>query len=317
MRLVRCSGQDDFSLASGLEQDEIPPYAILSHTWNQDDNQEVTFAEIVAHEGWWKIGYRKLEFCAEQASKDGLKYFWVDTCCINKADLYELSEAITSMYKWYRNAKKCYVYLSDVSTRTSDNRCRDKCEWEPEFRKSRWFTRGWTLQELLAPKRVEFFSKEGDLLGTKETLGVQIHEITTIPLAALQNKPLWQFSDVEKMRWTENRHTKKEEDNAYCLLGIFEIFMPLIYGEGKNALQRLKEEIEKKRIRDTGSQSIEQENVPQNREPIQQHRADPVETGRGIQQNTNHGGENMNNIGNVAGQIVFNQGKNLFCLSAL
>ena len=150
----------------------------------------MTFAEIQQGRGQSKAGYAKIQFCGKQARKDKIEHFWVDTCCINKADHNELSDAITSMFRWYREAKKCYVYLPDVSTQTSGGDSDTPLEWETSFRASRWFTRGWTLQELLAPVTVEFFSREKDLLGTKETLLEQIHEITTIPLAALQGTPL-------------------------------------------------------------------------------------------------------------------------------
>lgn len=126
-------------------------------------------------------GYGKMQFCGEQARRDGLQYLWVDTCCIDKSNAVELQEAINSMFRWYQNALKCYVYLSDVSTRernTSDSSI--KYTWEPAFRSSKWFTRGWTFQELIAPTSVEFFSKNQELLGNKRNLEQQIHDITGI-----------------------------------------------------------------------------------------------------------------------------------------
>ncbi|KAF1960353.1 hypothetical protein CC80DRAFT_582921, partial [Byssothecium circinans] len=116
-------------------------------------------------------------------------------------------------------------------------------KWESAFRSSRWFTRGWTLQELLAPKLVDFFSREGDRLGDKTTLEQEVHETTGIPHAALHGAPLSDFSTEERMRWAAKRDTKKREDKAYCLLGIFDVFIPLIYGEGDNAFNRLKDAI--------------------------------------------------------------------------
>lgn len=148
---------------------------------------------------------------------------------------------------------ECYVYLSDVSTGRSSPNSDTQAGWESSFRVSRWFTRSWTLQELLAPSVVEFFSREGDLIGTKETLVQQIHEITTIPIAALQGTPLSQFPIVERIRWTEGRTCRKLEDRAYCLLGIFDVFMPLIYGEGNNALRRLQKEINERYGTDVAS----------------------------------------------------------------
>jgi hypothetical protein len=174
-----------------------------------------------------------------------LQYFWVDTCCINKSNNTELSEAINSMFRWYRNADKCYVYLSDVSSPPFDaNDKFSSLPCESAFRASRWFTRGWTLQELLAPRSVEFFSQEGNRLGDKRSLERQIHEITGIAVLALQGSPLSQFSVDERFKWAQNRETTRKEDWAYCLLGIFDIFMPLIYGEGReNAVIRLRKGI--------------------------------------------------------------------------
>jgi hypothetical protein len=138
------------------------------------------------------------------------------------------------------------VYLSDVSAHKRDNEGKTQRIYESAFRKSKWFTRGWTLQELLAPGSVEFFSREGKLLGDKKMLEGLIHEITTIPITALHGALLSDFSVDERLRWAAKRDTKKEEDKAYCLLGIFDIFMPLMYGEGENGLIRLKKKIDKR-----------------------------------------------------------------------
>ena len=151
------------------------------------------------------------------------------------------------MFRWYQKAARCYVYLTDVSIHDGKE-TPQQClfHWEPTFRKSRWFTRGWTLQELLAPTLVDFFSLEGERLGSKLSLEVIIHEITSIPRAALRGGPLDCFSSDERMSWASYRHTKEEEDQIYSLLGIFDVSMPLIYGEGKEkAYKRLQEEIEK------------------------------------------------------------------------
>lgn len=116
--------------------------------------------------------------------------------------------------------------------------------WESAFRKSRWFTRGWTLQELIAPKSVEFFSKSWEPLGNKASLITIIHEITQIPDEALQGVQLSNFSITERMSWAERRETARKEDQAYSLLGIFDVYMPLIYSEGKeHAFTRLREVI--------------------------------------------------------------------------
>jgi len=243
MRLLRSEENDKFSLTPTLRGTEIPPYAILSHTW-EADNQEVTFKDIVDNTWRGKAGHRKIQFCAEQARKHGLRYFWVDSCCIDKSSSAELAEAINCMFRWYRDAAKCYVYLSDVSTRKHSG-CPELL-WESAFRQSRWFTRGWTLQELLAPLEVDFFSQDCIWLGDKKSLELQIHETTSIPVEALHGGSLSQFRIEDRMLWAVKRRTTIEEDKAYSLLGVFDVHMPLIYGEGeKKAFRRLKEEIDR------------------------------------------------------------------------
>jgi len=232
MRLLHYDN-GDLSLTEFFKS-EIPEYAILSHRW---DAEEVTFEDLQNRTGTNKAGYEKIWFCGEQASRDGLKYFWVDTCCIDKSSSAELSEAINSMFRWYYKSTKCYVYLSDV-LRTAVNT--DDRAWESAFRNSKWFTRGWTLQELIALKSVEFFSKSGELLGDKSTLERQVCEITGIPAKALQGSPLFSFSIAERMSWADRRQTTCEEDQAYSLLGIFDISMSVIYGEEREkAMRRL------------------------------------------------------------------------------
>lgn len=253
MRLLRWIDQDQIGLTPDLDDDKRPPYAILSHTWADDNSDEVTWTEVETEEGQKKPGYQKIRFCAEQARKDGISHFWVDTCCINKDSQTELSEAITSMYRWYQEAVKCYVYLPDVSCRQQDAGGDSYAVWWPQFQASKWFTRGWTLQELLAPKTVEFYSCERVFLGDKKTLARQIHQITGIPVDALHNLSLTQFSVSERMRWAAKRVTRKAEDRAYSLLGLFDVSIPVIYGEGeKKAFRRLQREM----------QELAGENVP-------------------------------------------------------
>jgi hypothetical protein len=186
MRLLRV---DDASLVE-RHGENIPRYAILSHTWSLNEEEEYTFEDTKTNTGTDKPGYCKVEFCIEQAKKDRLDYVWIDSCCINKESSAELTEAINSMFKWYRGASKCYVYLSDVSSR-SENILRANHQrrhsWTTAFKNSRWFTRCWTLQELLAPKSVEFFSREGISLGQKDELGIKLHQVTKIPAEILQN----------------------------------------------------------------------------------------------------------------------------------
>lgn len=220
-------------------QDSLPPYAILSHTWESD---EVTFTDLIGGHAQNKAGYRKLVFCADQAARDNLLHFWVDTCCIDKRSSAEVTKAINSMYRYYRYAVKCYVYLSDVPCSAGNV---SQSVWKKDFCESRWFKRGWTLQELLAPSQVEFYSCQHQYLGDKEALHPLIHAITKIPVEALRGQSLDTFSIEERMKWASGRQTTEEEDGAYCLLGIFNIFMPLIPGETKeNALRRLQRELD-------------------------------------------------------------------------
>jgi hypothetical protein len=245
MRLLQCNSGGEFSLTKDFGG-EIPRYAILSHRWGLD-TEEVTFRDLMDGSGNSKAGYDKIRFCGEQARRDSLQYFWVDTCCIDKSNSNELVEAINSMFCWYRNAVKCYVYLSDVSRPLFDTDDESHPQpWESAFRKSKWFTRGWTLQELIAPASVEFFSKDWENLGNKASLEQHICEITGIPVRALRGSPLSDFSIAERMSWVETRETTRREDKAYSLLGIFDVHIPLIYGEGRDkALKRLREEIDK------------------------------------------------------------------------
>ena len=198
MRLLKLEDHNEFSLIEFIG-DKIPRYAILSHTWGAD-GEEVTFKDLMKGTGKSKAGYQKICFCGKHAARDGLQYFWVDTCCIDKSSSAELQEAINSMFGWYRNAAKCYVYLSDVPRYASDaNDKFGQLPWESDFRKSRWFTRGWTLQELIAPASVEFFSKEGEQLGDKKSLERQIQEITGITAKALQGGSISHFSVNKRM----------------------------------------------------------------------------------------------------------------------
>ena len=226
----------------------IPRYAVLSHTWGAD-HEEVTFKDIVKGIGKDKAGYGKIRFCRNQVGKDDLQYFWVDTCCIDKSSSAELSEAINSMFRWYHESAKCYVYLSDVSISGFGN--------DQSFQKSKWFTRGWTLQELIAPASVEFFSKEDQWLGDKQSLEQNLHEVTGIAIQALRGSSLSCFGVDERMSWAAKRQTKRGEDAAYSLLGIFDIHMPLIYGEGREkAMKRLRKEIKQSLKDDSADLSI-------------------------------------------------------------
>ncbi|KAF1357717.1 kinesin light chain 3 [Lizonia empirigonia] len=241
MRLLHFDALDKLILTD-FRGKLIPPYAILSHRWSDSE----TLIEDISNGNYEEKeeGFRKLKFCANQAAQDGLQYFWIDTCCIDRWDKNELSKAINSMYQWYRNAARCYVFLSDVLV-ASATEASQRSSWEASFLGSDWFTRGWTLQELIAPVSVEFFSREGQRIGDKASLDQLLHGITGIPLAALRNCPLDQFSTSERRRWAKNRTTTEEEDIVYCLLGVLGVSMPITYGEGQeSARRRLQAEIE-------------------------------------------------------------------------
>ncbi|KAH7188048.1 ankyrin repeat-containing domain protein [Fusarium flagelliforme] len=211
--------------------DDIPDYAILSHTWEQE---EVLFHDMGHDAAKLKKGYAKLKNCCLIARENGFEYIWDDTCCIDKASSAELSDAINSMYRYYQEANVCYVYLADVSSESSIS----------EISNSRWYTRGWTLQELIAPTEMIFFDKTWHELGTKASLVNVLSERTSIPAAILcDSDQLENTSIAQRMSWAADRVTTRKEDGAYSLMGIFGINMPLLYGEGDKAFYRLQEEI--------------------------------------------------------------------------
>jgi Heterokaryon incompatibility protein (HET) len=254
MRLLKVDSTGGFSLTDDLPDNERLKYAILSHTWHRDNDQEVTFEDL-NKTAKNKPGYKKILFCAKQAVQDSIQYIWVDTCCIDKSNnnpnkAIELQYAINSMFRWYQNAAKCYIYLEDVPSPDVDagdlSHQSHQITWEPLFRKSRWFTRGWTLQELIAPQVVNFYSQDWHHIGSKASLEREISDITSIPVQALRESRLDRFSTTERISWGETRHTKYEEDKVYSLFGICGVFLPLNYGEGKDyAFQRLHDEIDR------------------------------------------------------------------------
>ena len=214
---------------------DIPKYAILSHTWGKG---EVTFQDLECGNVASMAGYLKIAYTCNQARSHGYRYFWMDTCCIDKTSSTELSEAINSMWKWYQNAEVCYAYLEDVDY-VDDTELR-----EIAFAQTRWLTRGWTLQELLAPAVVQFYDRNWRLLGTKALLLDVISKSTGIAkMALIGPEMLSAFSLAGCMSWASQRKTTREEDIAYCLLGIFRVNMPLLYGEGTQAFRRLQEQL--------------------------------------------------------------------------
>ncbi|KAI6038908.1 heterokaryon incompatibility protein-domain-containing protein [Pisolithus marmoratus] len=237
--------------------DETESYAILSHRWGV----EVTYEEMIGFmmmeerkrgEARKHYGYQKIMKSCEQAKEDGYKWLWIDTCCIDKRSSAELSEAINAMYRWYQNAQVCYAYLNDVDesvfpTEPDSSKFGQSNGW-PE-----WFMRGWTLQELIAPKQVKFFNKDWVPIGNKQCLAPTLAGITGIPREVLTHGMIEQRLCVAQiMSWAAQRKTKRMEDRAYSLMGLFGVNMPMLYGEGKNAFRRLQLEI----IKETSDHSI-------------------------------------------------------------
>lgn len=246
--------------------DAIPPYAILSHTWGKE---EVTFHDLTKDDHRQKQGYAKIEGCCQQAIREGLTWVWVDTCCIDKSSSAELSEAINSMYKWYQAARVCYAYLEDVPSG------QDPFKSRSAFQMSRWFTRGWTLQELLAPRRIVFFASDWKPISNpaiNQNLGGEMASIVTYDIGMAVAVPHWvaegnkyigllsgitsisckvlnreitlsSVSAACKFSWAAARTTTRVEDMAYCLLGLLGVNMPLLYGEGDRAFVRLQEAV--------------------------------------------------------------------------
>ncbi len=250
--------------------EERPKYAILSHTWG-DPEDEILLGDVQSGRSrllaCGKPGLPKLLKAAEVARDSGLEYIWIDTCCIDKSSSAELSEAINSMFAWYASSTVCYAYISDFESTDPDLLSNS----------NRWFTRGWTLQELIAPPVVEFYNKDWVSFGNRESLRSELSSITGIEalvfvwhlpsqcsLALSEEESgcdlchvdlaemLDSFSVATRMSWAARRRTTRPEDAAYSLLGLFHVNMPLLYGEGQNAFQRLQHEI----IRKSTDQSI-------------------------------------------------------------
>ncbi|KAI1149190.1 heterokaryon incompatibility protein-domain-containing protein [Nemania diffusa] len=216
----------------------LPPYTILSHTWGLE---EVTLQDLPKFGLTRLVGFRKLQYLCDQTRQDGFQYTWVDTCCIDRESSAELSEAINSMYKWYSKAEVCYVYLCDVHYTEGED-----IDPTSAFYHSRWFARSWTLQELIAPDSLTFYDAYWRCIGTKKSLFHIVSAVTGIPQLCLEGKEVpADFSVATRFSWASKRSCTRPEDIAYSLMGLFGVYMPLLYGEGEKAFFRLQEEIVK------------------------------------------------------------------------
>jgi hypothetical protein len=211
----------------------VPEYSILSHTW---EKEEVIFPDMAdLDKARSKAGFAKMEGACALAAAQGHTYIWIDTACIDKSSSAELSEAINSMYRWYECSNICYAYLSDVKD-------------PAQLGNSRWFTRGWTLQELIAPSRVEFYTADWVHIGGKQDpdLVLALSRASLVDECVLGSVvSLEEVSVAKKFYWASKRTTTRREDEAYCLMGLFNVNMPLLYGEGSRAFFRLQQEITK------------------------------------------------------------------------
>ncbi|MCJ1478986.1 hypothetical protein MMC13_007670 [Lambiella insularis] len=212
-----------------------PPYAILSHRWQ---DKETSFHEFPNDTKKHKGSSSKIWACCQFARSRSFDWVWIDTCCIDKRSSAELSDAINSMYHWYARASECYAYLFDVVLQENE------ISKYKQFRDSTWFTRGWTLQELLAPLNVIFLDCQWQILGTRYSRSAEISTVTGIATTYVQGTTdAREASIAQRMSWASNRSTSRVEDMAYSLMGLFNVNMPLLYGEGRKAFLRLQLEI--------------------------------------------------------------------------
>ena len=220
----------------------IPPYAILSHTWGKSE-EEVTLQNLNDPRIRSQNRFSKIKSCCELAASESLDFVWIDTCCIDKSSSAELSEAINSMFAWYKNSQVCYVYLADFESARQTRSTGGIDHASKRDLSGRWFERGWTLQELLAPSNVQFYDRWWTRLGSKWELEQQISNLTGISREHLREPN--NACVAVKLFWASGRKTTRIEDRAYCLLGLLDVNLPLMYGEGDKAFLRLQYEFVK------------------------------------------------------------------------
>ena len=262
MRLIHTTTMEikEFTLPAAVEE----VYAILSHVWDKDEQSFQDVQRI--HARCAETGERPQSLFSEKilrscqlAESHGYQWLWIDTCCIDKTSSAELSEAINSMFQYYSRSAVCYAYLRDVPTHNAlvpkfnalvttvgaeGDRPSTYVPSDSPFSESIWHTRGWTLQELVAPRHVLFLSLTWDVIGSRADLAEELEAVTRVPKSVLQlSQKASEISIMRRMSWACRRKTTRVEDEAYALLGIFNVNMPTLYGEGRRAFQRLQEEI--------------------------------------------------------------------------
>ncbi|KAH7243812.1 heterokaryon incompatibility protein-domain-containing protein [Fusarium solani] len=245
MALMRCINTTTFELHASTQPDfRERGYAILSHRWGSDEILFAQFGQFTRDLKNTKGRHvlpqlDKILGACITARKRGLEWIWIDNCCINKSDTSELSESINSMFKWYSEAVVCLTHLADVRQGVSASQTFQSLE---TGEMSKWFTRGWTLQELLAPKNLLFYDTDWNCLGSKLELAESIEHITGIAAHYLTGEKDFRSACISaKMSWSAHRETTREEDVAYCMFGIFNLHLPVQYGEGKGAFLRLQD----------------------------------------------------------------------------
>lgn len=276
MRLINTKTLKLSEFADGA----VPPYSILSHVWGDqaDECCLQDFARDEAHseDVKSKPGYAKIVNFCRVSLENGFEWAWADTVCIDKSEYEELNTAINSMFAWYERSEVCYAYLEDTQTPEADNESESagdssESSWSSSslvglsvmeaLKHAQWFTRGWTLPELIAPTTISFFSRDWTFICSRHDARAEIRRITSVPLTLLsspgnnifkQTKSLNAYTSHHKMQWMSKRHTRHEEDMAYCLLGLFDVQMPIRYGEGERAFERLQDLI----IRIRGDASV-------------------------------------------------------------
>lgn len=221
---------------------QVPEYCILSHRWGEG---ELQYSDV--RDRQWRPGsqaYKKLYGACWLASQRGFDWIWIDTCCIDKTSSAELTEAINSMFNYYSKARLCLAYLSDVPGSTTCHAHHPKRSRVDYLRESVWFSRGWTLQELLAPAHLEFFDQDFRFIGSKAQMSQVISDITGIASKYLDGRRRVNDASIAtRMSWASDRETTRLEDQSYSLLGILGVNMPLLYGEGNSAFLRLQQQL--------------------------------------------------------------------------